>query len=84
MIVLPLLAHWCFLYDGVFVGLTKAAAMRNTMIFSALGVFFPLWYVTQALGNISLWYALLGFLFARGISLAWVFARLDKRQRLTE
>lgn len=84
MVVLPLLAHWCFLYDGVFVGLTRAGAMRNTMIFSALLVFFPLWYVSQEQGNISLWYALLGFVFARGVSLGWVFYRLDKQGKLAE
>jgi MATE family multidrug resistance protein len=82
MVILPLLAHWCFLYDGVFVGLTRADAMRNSMLFSALLVFFPLWYVNKDMGNMSLWYALLGFVFARGISLALIFYRLDKREEL--
>jgi len=82
MVILPLLAHWCFLYDGVFVGLTRADAMRNSMIFSALLVFFPLWYVNKDIGNISLWYALLGFVFARGATLALMFYRLDKHGRL--
>jgi MATE family multidrug resistance protein len=47
-------AHWCFLYDGVFVGLTQAKAMRDTMIISALLVYFPVWYVTQSKGNPTL------------------------------
>ena len=82
MVLLPLLAHWCFLYDGVFVGLTRASAMRNTMIISALGVYFPVWYLTKEQGNVSLWYALLAFLLARGVTLAWSFYRLDKRDEL--
>ncbi|MHC6646989.1 MATE family efflux transporter [Alteromonas sp. HB246098] len=82
MVLLPLLAHWCFLYDGVFVGLTRASAMRNTMIISALGVYFPVWYLMQEQGNVSLWYALLAFLLARGVTLAWSFYRLDKRDEL--
>ena len=82
MVLLPLLAHWCFLYDGVFVGLTRASAMRNTMIISALGVYFPVWYLTKNQGNVSLWYALLAFLLARGVTLAWSFYRLDKREEL--
>ncbi|OFI33574.1 MATE family efflux transporter [Alteromonas lipolytica] len=73
MTLLPLLAHWCFLFDGVFVGLTHAKAMRDTMILSALLVFFPVWYVTQAQGNPALWWALLAFLLARGVTLAAVF-----------
>lgn len=83
MVILPLLAHWCFLYDGVFVGLTRASAMRNTIIVSALGVYFPVWYLTKQQGNVSLWYALLAFLLARGVTLAWSFYRLDKRGELT-
>ena len=82
MALLPLLAHWCFLYDGVFVGLTRASAMRNTMIISALIVYFPVWFFMQAQGNVSLWYALLAFLLARGVTLAWSFYRLDKRGEL--
>ena len=82
MILLPLVGHWCFLYDGVFVGLTRASAMRNTMLFSAIGVFFPVWYLTQSNGNPSLWYALLAFLLARGISLGFSFNTLDKKGEL--
>jgi len=82
MVVLPLLAHWCFLYDGVFVGLTRAAAMRNTMIISAACIYFPLWFMLSHQGNVSLWYALLAFLFARGLTLGWVFNRLDRNGQL--
>lgn len=78
MVLLPLLGHWCFLYDGVFVGLTHASSMRNTMLISALVVFFPVWFFTQHLGNVSLWYALLAFLLARGITLGWSFCKVDK------
>lgn len=73
MAILPLVAHWCFLFDGVFVGLTHAKAMRNTMLISAIVVYFPVWFIVQELGNIALWWALLGFLLARGLSLAAVF-----------
>lgn len=82
MVVLPILAHWCFLYDGVFVGLTRASSMRNSMVFSALIVFFPVWFVTQSLGNVALWYALLAFLVARGVTLAIAFALLNRRNQL--
>tara|TARA_Y100001968_G_scaffold271018_1_gene262452 strand:- start:519 stop:1634 length:1116 start_codon:yes stop_codon:yes gene_type:complete len=79
MSVLPLVAHWCFLYDGVFVGLTQARAMRDTMVVSASLVYFPVWYFTQSEGNPALWWALLAFLLARGITLGAVFYwRRDK------
>ncbi|GGW91003.1 MATE family efflux transporter [Alteromonas halophila] len=84
MILLPLLGHWCFLYDGVFVGLTRSGAMRDTMIVSALCVYFPVWYFSREAGNPALWYALLAFLLARGITLGAVFIFADKKQSLVK
>lgn len=75
MVLLPLLGHWCFLFDGVFVGLTLSGAMRDTMIVSAAGVFFPVWWLTKDSGNVALWYALLAFLLARGMTLGGVLIR---------
>lgn len=71
MIWLPILGAACFLLDGVFIGLTAAKAMRNTMIVSALCVFFPVWWFNQGSGNHGLWLAFLSFLAARGVTLAW-------------
>ncbi|RDV24914.1 MATE family efflux transporter [Alteromonas aestuariivivens] len=83
MVALPLLAHWCFLFDGVFVGLTRSKAMRDTMFISAAVVFFPVWWSTRELGNVALWYALLAFLLARGLSLGATFCWLSRRNLLT-
>ena len=69
IIGLPLVGHWCFLFDGVAVGLSRSKAMRNTMLLSAVAVFLPVWWLTQNLGNHSVWFAMLAFLAARGISL---------------
>lgn len=82
MALLPLLAHWCFLFDGVFVGLTQASAMRNTMLISAGVVYFPVWWFTRDSGNVALWWALLAFLAARGVTLAWVFYLRKANHRL--
>ncbi|MDO6694363.1 MATE family efflux transporter [Aliiglaciecola sp. 3_MG-2023] len=71
--LLPIVAHWCFLMDGVFVGLTRANAMRDSMLISAVLVYFPVWWFCQDMGNLALWIALLAFLGARGISLSGYF-----------
>lgn len=68
LVLLPLLSHWCFLLDGVFVGLSKGAAMRNTMLVSTCLVFVPVWYAFNTFGNIALWFAMLSFLSSRGIA----------------
>ena len=70
---------WSFLYDGIYVGATRAAEMRNTMLISAFGVFVPAWYLLQPLGNHGLWLAFMCFMAARGLSMHWLFRRIDLR-----
>jgi MATE family multidrug resistance protein len=65
----PLISVWCFLYDGVYIGMTRARQMRNIMVFSSLAVFIPVWYLTQTFGNHGLWFALMAFLASRGIGM---------------
>ena len=73
MVLLPLVSCWCFLYDGVYIGLMQAKVMRNSMIVATFGCFFPVWYLLQDMGNHSLWAAYSAFMLVRGISLAWHF-----------
>ncbi|MCC5855224.1 MAG: MATE family efflux transporter [Idiomarina sp.] len=75
LIVMPLLAHWSYLFDGVFIGLSASRAMRNTMAIAALGVFVPLWWLTREFENHGLWFALACFMLARGAAQAWVMRR---------
>ncbi len=73
--LVPLLSFPAFLWDGIYIGATASAGMRNTMLFSTVAVFFPVWYFTQEpLGNHSLWLALLLFLISRGLSMG-LFAK---------
>ena len=69
LIVSPVISVWCFLYDGVYVGMTRAREMRNIMMFSAFAVFLPAWYFTQSFGNHGLWFAFLLFFASRGIGM---------------
>ena len=69
VVVLPLISVWCFLYDGVYVGMTRAREMRNIMLISTFLVFLPVWYVTRPFGNHGLWFALLAFLASRGVGM---------------
>ena len=69
LIISPLISVWSFLYDGVFVGMTRAREMRNIMLVSTFVVFVPTWYLTQPFGNHGLWFAFMVFLAARGIGM---------------
>ncbi len=69
LIAAPLISAWCFLYDGVYVGMTLAREMRNIMLFSTFVVFVPAWFLAQPLGNHGLWLALMLFFASRGIGM---------------
>jgi multidrug resistance protein, MATE family len=79
VVLLPIISHWCFLLDGVFVGLTRARAMSNSMLVSCVLVFFPTWFLLAERGNWGLWIALLVFMLARGGSLGGYFIYLQRK-----
>jgi MATE family multidrug resistance protein len=69
LIVSPVISVWSFLYDGVYVGATRARAMRDIMVVSTLLVFLPAWYLLQDFGNHGLWLAFTLFMASRGIGM---------------
>ncbi|WP_286912663.1 MULTISPECIES: MATE family efflux transporter [unclassified Pseudomonas] len=76
--VLPLIAVWSYLLDGLFIGATRAREMRNAMLLSVL-VALPLAWAMRGLGNHGLWLAFLAFMALRALTLGWVGWRLLKR-----
>jgi MATE family multidrug resistance protein len=64
--LLPFTGFAAFIYDGIYIGATASAAMRNVM-FVATAVFFALYYALVARwGNHALWFAFIFFLIFRG------------------
>jgi MATE family multidrug resistance protein len=69
LVLLPLASVWCFFYDGVFVGATRAREMRNSMLFATLFVFVPASFgLLHVMGNHGLWLALALFMLARAVA----------------
>lgn len=67
MAIFPILSTPCYIWDGVFIGLTASKAMRNCMLI-AIAIFLGLYYgYGQFQGNHGLWLTLLVFMVARGI-----------------
>ncbi len=79
LIAFPLLGIWSYMLDGIFIGTTSVKQMQNTMILSVLGIFFPLWFITQGMGNHGLWFSMATFFIARAITLWWCYERNIKR-----
>lgn len=79
--ILPPIAVWAFLFDGVFIGLTSTRRMflttlAATLLFTlviALGWYVKPFNLHPVLGNNLLWIAFLGFLAVRGAGLGIQF-----------
>jgi len=71
-VVLPVVGVWCYLLDGMFIGATRGAEMRNSMAVAAAGFALTL-FTLPWLGNQGLWLALAVFLALRGLSLALIW-----------
>ncbi|PWW06927.1 MATE family efflux transporter DinF [Mangrovibacter plantisponsor] len=73
-VLLPVAGVWCYLLDGMFVGATRGAEMRNSMALSAAG--FAVCLLTlPGFGNHGLWFSLVVFLVLRGVTLGWCWRR---------
>lgn len=75
VIILPVLSFPAFIFDGIFVGATQSKDLRNAMLFSALVIFMPIFYLSGFEHTLRLWLAFIAFLMARGITLG-IFFRL--------
>ena len=77
--LLPPVAVWSYLLDGLFIAATRAREMRDAMA-RALAVALPLGVMAQTLGNHGLWLALLAFMALRGLFLGLAARRLWRAQ----
>lgn len=83
LIISPLISVWSFLYDGVYVGATRAREMRNLMLISTFVIFLPAWFLLQGFGNHGLWLAFTLFMASRGIGMhIWYQRRILPRLNL--
>lgn len=75
--MLPVLSVWCYQLDGIFIGATRSAEMRNAALASS-AMFLALWWLLAPFGNHGLWAALTGFNLMRAASLGFYYPRLRR------
>lgn len=73
--IAPLAGVWCFQLDGIFIGATHTAEMRNAM-FASLLAYLAVWWALTPFGNTGLWAALIFFFLIRAVSLGAYLPRL--------
>ena len=77
--LVPLCSVAAFIWDGIFIGLTAARQMLQSM-FLATVVFFAVYFISvKTLGNHGLWLAFLCYLFVRGVIQTALFPRIMHR-----
>ena len=79
MILSPIIAVWCFMLDGIFIGAIRAKEMRNSMLISTIIIFLPAWYLLQGFGNHGLWLAFIIFFIARGVTMGYMAFTIEQK-----
>lgn len=76
--LMPAVSVWCFTYDGIFLGATRTAALRNGMVVSFLGYFAGVTLLPVYFGNHGLWAGLMIFMALRGLTLGMQYPALAR------
>jgi MATE family, multidrug efflux pump len=71
----PVLGVWAFQLDGIFIGATRTAEMRNAML-ASLGIYLAAWWLLRSFGNHGLWAAFCVTYLARAGSLLYYYPAL--------
>jgi len=79
MVAVPVIGAAAWMLDGVFIGATRTADMRNMMILSALVYGVAAAVLVPAFGNHGLWAAFVISFLARGATLAARYPALERQ-----
>ena len=77
LVATPVVMVGLTMLDGIFIGATRSADMRNMMAVSAVIYVASLWFLLEPLGNHGLWAAMLISLGARGVTLGLRYPALE-------
>jgi MATE family multidrug resistance protein len=78
LVVAPLVAVWAYLLDGVYLGTTHTAEMRNGMLLALSGYVVCVWVTQPLLHNHGLWLSFILFLLGRALPLAFWYRRIER------
>lgn len=81
MVLLPIIGTPCYIWDGVFVGLTAVKAMRNSMLLALIAylacyLVLSYFYAEPAFLSNVLWLSLITFLAVRGLAQWFLYKRM--------
>lgn len=74
----PILGVWCWQLDGIYIGATRTAEMRNGMVLALAGNLLAMWFLLPRFGNDGLWLSLMVFYVLRTATLGAWLPRIDR------
>jgi len=77
IVLLPIVSVWSFQLDGIFIGATRAAELRDSMLISFVGFLGLAFLLGRQFGNHGLWAAMLSFMALRAITLGLRLPRIE-------
>ena len=78
MALSPLVSVWSYQLDGIFIGATRAAEMRNAMVVSVALYTVAIFTLPSFLGNHGLWASVMLFMLFRALTLAVFYPRVER------
>ena len=79
ILIIPPIASFCYQFDGIFIGASQTADMRNGTIVSVILFILSSEFLVSIYGNHGLWLSLLFFMIMRSISLNYYFKNILRR-----
>lgn len=78
LVATPLVAFWCYILDGIFVGASRGREIRNGMALAALSAIVAQYFLIPAFGNHGLWASLMLFFVLRAVPLYLWYPRIPR------
>ena len=79
ILIIPPIASFCYQFDGIFIGASQTADMRNGTIISVILFILSSEFLISIYGNHGLWLSLLFFMIMRSISLNYYFKNILRK-----
>lgn len=78
VLLIPIAGFSAFIWDGIYIGMTASAQMRNSMFVAMISFFIVYLLCISIMGNNALWFAFITYLSMRGIMQTLIFRKLKK------
>ena len=78
MAISPILSVWAYQLDGIFIGATRAAEMRNAMLVSVAIYTLAMFTLPDIWGNHGLWASVMLFMVVRALTLIVFYSRVER------